>query len=109
MHLIVFIVLAVLTAVGLAKTRAVLQEMRSKHTSVWEDLGEPSLGLSNNMRSGLAFLRFLWRKGYEGLGDPEFTHSATTLRNFHLGYFTFFAAIVIWQLIQTFSAATRHI
>jgi hypothetical protein len=109
MHLIVFIVLGVLTVFGLAKTRALLQEMQSKHTDTWEDLGEPSLDLSNNMRSGLAFLRFLWCKDYEDLGDPEFTRRATILRNFNLGYFAFFTAIVIWQLIETFSGATRHI
>ena len=109
MHAIVFIINALAALTVLARTRAFLQDMRSRHPNTWEDLGEPSLGLTNNARSGLALLRFLWRRDYEALADPDFIKSAEMLRIYQISYFILFGAILLWFLAESFINARHHI
>ena len=109
MHAVLFFALLVAAIVGLAVSQAFLREMRSRHPTVWDELGEPSLWMNNSIQNSLAVLRFLWRKDYEALGDPEFARRAEFLRTYQIAYFIFFGAIIIWFLADSFSHATPHI
>jgi len=103
MHLLVFLILMAAAIIGFALTSAFLKVLRERHPAVWESLGEPSLFLNNSIANSLAVLRFLWRKDYEALNDPDFAERARVLRLYNILYCAFFGAIVVWQLAESFA------
>jgi len=109
MHVVLFFLLLVAAIVGLAVTQAFLREMRSRHPGLWDELGEPSLWMNNSIHNSLAVLRFLWRKDYQTLGDPEFARRAEFLWTYQIAYLIFFGATIVWVLADSFSHATSHI
>jgi uncharacterized membrane protein len=109
MHALVFFVLLVAFVIGLTMHHHLLREMRSRHPDLWESLGRPTLVINNSVSNGLAVQRFLWRKDYEALHDPEFILLARRLRTFNLAYLAFFAVILIGSLIEIFAPAFRTI
>jgi hypothetical protein len=82
-------VLLVAVVVGLGLMHSFLQELKSRHPNVWESLGRPSVVANNSIANSLAVLRFLWRKEYKDLGDPNFANRATVVRKFNIAYLTF--------------------
>jgi hypothetical protein len=109
MHALVFFILVVSVVFGLAMHSRLLRDMRSRHPGVWESLGRPTLVVNNTISNGLAVQRFLWRKEYEALGDPEFERLARRLRTFGICYLIFFAAVIVWNLVEIFAPAFRSI
>jgi hypothetical protein len=97
MHALVFFILMIAVVVSLALHHHFLREMRERHPEVWESLGRPTLVLNNTGSNCFAIPRFLWRKDYEVLDDPEFARLAVFLRTFNIAYLIFFGGILIWK------------
>ena len=76
-----------------------LSNLRKRHPEVWEDLGSPTLINNNTIRNGLRVQKFLLKKEYKGLNDPEFEKQADSLRTFGTFYLGFF--ILVFVLIAT--------
>jgi hypothetical protein len=109
MHGLIFVVLSALVVIGCAMHSHFLREMRSRHPRVWESLGRPTLVMNNSISNGLAFLRFLWRRDYDALDDPEFARLGRQLRTFTFAYLILLAAVLGWSFIEIFRSATRAI
>ena len=91
---ILFVLLFVSCAAGIILHHTFLSRLRSRHSQTWEALGRPTLFLNNSITSGLAVLRFLWRRDYRALGDEEFARLAGFLRGYMAAYFVLFVLTV---------------
>jgi hypothetical protein len=109
MHALVFIILMTCVVIGFAMHSQLLRQLRARHPQVWESLGRPTLIMNNSVANGLAVQRFLWRKEFQTLGDPEFARLAERLRTFGICYLVFFGLVLVWQLIEIFAPAFRTI
>jgi hypothetical protein len=107
MHVAYFVVLVVVALVGIPFVREFNHQLRQRHPEVWESLGRPSFW-NNSMQNGFAMMRFLWKKEYEAVGDPEFTRVAAAVRTYNIVYLSVFACIVIASFVEIYLAATRH-
>ncbi len=81
--------------------------LRATHTPVWESLGSPSLLPKNNLRYDRRVQRWLWAKGYSGLGDPEAISLAGTVRMLHFTLMANFGVLVLLSVL--FVLAQSHI
>ena len=99
----------VAAVVGLAMMHQFLRDMRTRHVAVWESLGSPTLIANNSISNNLAVMRFLWRKEYQSIDDPDFVSLARTVRIYSIAYLAFFALVLVIGLFQIFADATRHI
>jgi hypothetical protein len=107
MHAAYFFVLLIAAFIGFGIHREFRQQLRNRHPETWARLGKPSFW-NNSMQNSFAVLRFLWKKEYEAVGDPEFTRVAHALRTFNIIYLLLFGAILIASFVEIFLAATRH-
>jgi len=107
MHALYFFVLLIAAVIGFGIHRDFRRQLRERHPDVWHSLGSPSFW-NNSMANGFAVMRFLWKKEYEAVGDPEFTRVAAALRTFNIVYVILFGCILIASLIEICAAATRH-
>ena len=109
MHALAFVSLMIACIVGFGLHSHFLREMRSRHPEIWESLGRPTLIINSSVSNGLAVQRFLWRKEYESLDDPEFIQLARSLRTFNIAYLIFFDLILLGFPFEIFFHATRTI
>jgi hypothetical protein len=109
MHAAAFVILMISCIVGFALHSYFLRELRSRHPDIWESLGRPTLIMNNSISNGLAVQRFLWRREYESLDDPEFVQLSRVLRTFGIAYLVLFALIVLGFFIGIALDATRTI
>ena len=91
---ILFVLLFVSCAAGVALHHVFLSRLRSRHSQTWEALGRPTLFLNNSITKSLTVLRFLWRRDYRALGDEEFARLAGFLRGYMAAYFVLFVLTV---------------
>lgn len=65
-----------------------LTRLRQEHTAVWQELGSPAmtLSLATGWKSGWATHRFLRRKRYMNLHDPQLTRYAQQYRWLQVPY-----------------------
>ncbi len=109
MHLLAFVALMVSCVAGLALHTRFLRELRLRHADIWESLGRPTLIMNNSISNGLAVLRFLWRRDYESIDDPEFVRLARRLRIFNIAHIALFLLIVLSFFMGILLEATRTI
>jgi|ERR1035437_5711222 hypothetical protein len=103
-----FILMAAVV-VGLAMQHRLLKDMRTRHAAVWESLGSPTLIMNNSVSNNLAVMRFLWRKEYQSIDDPDFVALARAVRIYSIAYLIFFAFVLVIGFLQFFPETTRHI
>jgi hypothetical protein len=80
--------------------------LENEHAIVHESLGSPSLFLNNSIQNNTRVLRWLWRREFEELGDPETVASASVVRTLLVALSVNFAALllVFFGLGATFHA-----
>jgi hypothetical protein len=83
---VLFVGLFLSAVVGLILQYRFLVRLRTQHAEAWESLGRPTLFLNNSIVNGFAVLRFLWRKDYQALNDPQFATLARILRVYLVAY-----------------------
>jgi|SRR5579859_1042211 len=96
-----FFTLLVLFVAGFSLQRAFLARLRTQHPQTWEALGCPTLFLNNSIKNSLAVQRFIWRREYRKLGDPQTTRLANLLRICLAVYTLIFITFVILFLATT--------
>ena len=69
--------------------------LEKEHAVVHESLGSPSLFLNNSIQNNARFLRWLWRKEFEELDDPESVASARVVRTLLITLSVNFAALLL--------------
>ena len=47
-----------------------LRRIQNTHHSIWVDLGQPTLALSNGVRPRLALVKYIWSLRFRELNDP---------------------------------------
>jgi hypothetical protein len=72
-----------------------LRHLRLRQHAIWEQLGEPSLLLNNNIKNNLAVLRFLLKQEYRNTKDKSLIRLASFVRIYLLFYFFYFLAFLI--------------
>jgi hypothetical protein len=87
--LIIFVVAwltisAMLSAAFILTTR-LMRRLREEHPDDWDRLGRPTLS-NASISSGVAAQRFLWRREYLDIDDPELQSTAGHLRALQLAY-----------------------
>ncbi len=107
MHALYFFVLVIAAVIGFPIHREFQRQLRECHPDVWRSLGSPSFW-NNSMANGFAVMRFLWKKEYEAVGDPEFTRAAAASRTFRIVYLVVFICILIASSIEIYASATHH-
>lgn len=73
---IVWIIYVAVLLVAGVRTRALIHLLRSRHLTVWEDLGSPGPFVSYSVKTLWTLPRFLLRDEFLTLGDPEVTRVA---------------------------------
>lgn len=51
--------------------RGICRLLRSRYPQTWDDLGAPSLLLSNTLRSNVLSFKFIWSGSYRKLDDRQ--------------------------------------
>jgi hypothetical protein len=108
MKALIFFLLS-FAALGFAFHCRFLHQLRKRHPAVWQSLGQPSLFWSNTMGTRFEVWRFLWKKDYRDLADPQFNRIAGLLRTYKIAYLILFIAIVIGSFIWSYATSTHHI
>ena len=80
----------------LVATTGLLRLLRTRHEQTWFALGRPSLFCQNTVSNGFAILRFLWRKDYLELDDPQLTRLCTFLLVYQVAYLTLLVALLFF-------------
>lgn len=75
--------------------------LETRHPTKYEAMGKPSLIMNNSISNNIRFLRFLFRREWQGLGDS----GLESLSKFMLGFFT--AYLVLFVLLVA-SVALGH-
>ena len=91
LYVVSLVILMVSCISGFVIQQIFLSRLRKIHMRTWEQLGKPVIFLNSGMLNTLDFLRFMWRREYESLGDPRTIALGRFLRGFLLFYFVFFA------------------
>lgn len=84
------------TLVGFILTGRTLNMLRDRHTSVWSELGSPTLVIGNSPAAMSAFLRFLWRRSYLPLADKDLATNCNRLRLLHVVHLFIFASAILF-------------
>ena len=81
------------TIVYLVNVGRLFRRMKAQHMSVHESLGSPLLLANNTPRNNLLFLRWLWARGFESLGDADSVALAAMVRSLLVWLLYGFAAM----------------
>src|SRR5271154_5424755 len=65
-------------------TKRFLDELKTRFTDKWTELGKPSLFLNNSIGNNISWLSYLWQKKYLSLNDPAFSNRCSTARRFSI-------------------------
>jgi len=95
--------------IGFAIHWRFLQQLRDRHPATWQSLGQPSLLWNNSMGTRLEIWRFLLRKDYQDLADPQFSRLANLLRVYKIAFAIVFAAIFVGGFFWSYLGFPRHI
>ena len=94
LYFALFLVLMVSCIGGLVTQQVFLSRLRRLHHATWEHLGRPVIFLNSGMLNTIGFLRFMWRREYEGLPDSGTVAFGRFLRAFLIFYFVLFGLTV---------------
>jgi len=75
--------------------------LETRHPAKYEAMGKPSLIMNNSISNNIRFLRFLFRREWQGLGDS----GLESLSKFMLG---FFAAYLVLFVLLVASVPLGH-
>jgi hypothetical protein len=103
----IFVVLSAAAIIQVLLYASLLRRMRSRHTAAWESLGSPAVQFGSSFTWPV--VRFLWRKDYRALNDPDFTRRADFCRTYGILYVIALAVGIVWILITAFIGATLPI
>ena len=74
--------------------------IEQNHPEKYQDMGEPHLLKNNTLSTNVAFMRYLFKKEWTLLGDPELTSLSTTMRRiFVTTLIVFLPAMVILPIL----------
>ena len=90
-----FVILALSCATGLIIMQVFFSRLKSRHNSVWVDLGRPVIFLNGGLMNTLGFMRYLWRRSYLSLGDERTIRIGAFLRSFLIFYFALLALTML--------------
>ncbi|MGH2620294.1 MAG: hypothetical protein ACRDHG_06945 [Anaerolineales bacterium] len=95
-----WIALVGLVVLLLWRVRGVLAHLETRHPGTWVELGKPTLVWNNSLANNLTFLRFLIRRQFRGLNDPQLEASCRFLLFLYgLGFALFFAVLLLLPFI----------
>lgn len=92
---VLMITLALSAIFGLAMQHRFLSILRTRHPSVWEGLGKPTLFVNNSISNSFSVIGYLFRQKYLSLDDPRSIRLASFLRNYLIAYFCLFLVTMI--------------
>lgn len=74
--------------------------IEQNHPEKYQDMGEPHLFKNNTLSTNVAFMRYLFKKEWTSLGDPELTSLSTTMRRIFISTLVvFLPAMVILPIL----------
>jgi hypothetical protein len=89
-----FLVLVPFAVVGAYLNAKFLRHLRESHMEVWRSLGSPSFW-NQSIQNGFAVLRFLLKKEFRSLEDPEFIRLCEQFRVFIILYISGFGSWLV--------------
>ncbi|MDG1732869.1 MAG: hypothetical protein P8M49_12910 [Thalassotalea sp.] len=74
--------------------------IEQNHPDKFQDMGEPHLSKNNTLSTNVAFMRYLFKKEWTSLNDPELTSLSITMRRiFITTLIVFLPAMVILPIL----------
>ena len=70
------------------------RRLQQQHKEVHEALGSPLLIMNNTPRNNILFLRWMWNRDFQGLGDPDSLALANLVRSLLMWLFCGFAVLI---------------
>ena len=69
-----------LLLIGARQSAILMAILRLRHPVLWNRLGRPDTSNSESAANALGLARFVWRRDYEGLGDPQLSEACKRAR-----------------------------
>jgi hypothetical protein len=95
LFIVVFAIQALGTVAYLIQAGRLLSRLESRHKSVHESLGSPSLILNNRPKNNMLVLRWLWRQEFGSLDDAGTVALANRLRTLLLCLVAGFGVLLV--------------
>ena len=93
--LILFATLAIGIVTYLIQIARLFGLLSDRHPQVYQALGSPSVVFNNTLRNNAAVLGWLWRREFEGLGDPDTISRCSGVRTLLIGCLGGFSVLVL--------------
>ncbi|RUO38607.1 hypothetical protein CWE13_02880 [Aliidiomarina shirensis] len=70
--------------------------LETRHPEKYESMGKPSLFLNNSISNNITFMKFLFKREWRGLNDPNLA----LLSNFMLVFFVVYMAVFLTLFVS---------
>ena len=91
---IFFIILVAMTLAGLALSSFIENYLKKNHTTVWEEIGCPSLFFCNSTSNNHLFGKFVKEQMSGKIDDPFLTRLCKIQYYYRIVYFVYFGVLV---------------